>query len=206
MAIEADLKFPAEVSYRKGTSPGVPTPVDDQTNGLPVTILGSGGSANLGVNLTQVLGTAVGAANPVPASTIVNGAVVSASNPEPITGAVAKLSTSLDWKYAALTGGITDTSDVVLKAAAGVNLINTLDSLQFVNKATAVSTEVVVKDGSTVIWRGWAPASVAAVTQLQMTPVTFDPPLQSSANTALNFACITTSSATYVNAQGSVVA
>lgn len=170
----------------------------------PVT--GSAAGTVSAVNLTQVLGTAVGPANPVPEYPVVAGAAVSSSNPMPVTGAVAKLSTSLDWKYAALTGGITDTVDVVLHAAAGANLFNTLDALQFVNAAASVNTEIVVKDGSTVIWRGYAPASIALVTQLQMVTVTFDPPLQSSANTALNFACITTASKTYVNAQGSVVA
>lgn len=164
-------------------------PLQTDVNGnLKVSIGGSGGGSNLATNIAQYGGTNVGPTNPFN-----------------VTGAVAKLSTSLDWKYAALTGGITDTADVVLHAAAGANLYNTLDSLQYVNKNASTSTEIVVKDGSTVIWRGWAPATIALVTPLQMVPVTFDPPLQSSANTALNFACITTGTATYINAQGSVV-
>lgn len=174
--------------------------------GLEPVETGSSGGSTTAVNLTQVLGAAIGPSNPVPEYPVVAGAAVSSANPMPVSGAVAKQSSSVDWKYAALTGGITDTSDVVLKAAAGASLFNTLDSLQFLNKNASTSTEIVVKDGSTVIWRGWAPATIALVTPLQMVAITFDPPLQSSANTALNFACITTSTNTYVNAQGSVVA
>lgn len=168
---------------------------------------GSSAGGVTSVNMTQLAGTAVSVNNGAADNGTQRVAIApnTAAAPFNVTGAVARLSTSLDWKYAALTGGITDTADVVLKTAAGASLYNTLNSLQFVNKAAAVSTEVVVKDGSTVIWRGWAPQSTAAVTQLPTVQIYFDPPLQSSANTALNFACITTASATYVNAQGSVV-
>lgn len=100
------------------------------------------------------------------------------------------------WTYAAASGGITDTSDVTLAAAAGVGLSNFLTGIQIMNKS-AVATEVVVKDGSTIIWRGYSPAS--GVGPLS---ITFEDPLQSSPNTALKFAAITTSSAIYVNAQG----
>lgn len=102
------------------------------------------------------------------------------------------------WKYVAATGGITNTSDVVLKTAAGAGKKNYLSSLQAVNADPQVATEIVVKDGSTVIWRGYLGPSP----QLPIVPFTFNPPLQSSANAALNFACITTASKTYVNAQG----
>lgn len=168
---------------------------------MPVTI--AGGSS--GTNLTQVLGVAVGPANPVPEYPVVGGAAVSNSNPMPVTGAVAPLSTSLDWFYAGAAGGITNTSDVVLAAAAGAALYNTCSSLQFLNTSTT-GTEIVIKDGSTIIWRGYAPATIALVTQLQIVPITFIPPLRSSANAALNFACLTTSTATRISAQGSVVA
>lgn len=100
------------------------------------------------------------------------------------------------WVYAAASGGITDTADVALAAAAGVGKANYLSSMQVLN-SSATATEVVIKDGSTVIWRGRFGASMTAPVG-----ISFDPPLASSANTALNVACITTATVTYVNAQG----
>lgn len=171
--------------YAKGVN-AVPTNVDDQSNPLPVSIAGSGGGA-ISTNIAQYGGTNVGVTNPFN-----------------VTGATAPLSTSLDWFYAGATGGITNTSDVVLAAAAGANLFNTCSSLQVLNTSTT-GTEIVIKDGSTIIWRGYASPTIALVTQLQMVPITFSPPLRSSANAALNFACLTTSTATRISAQGSVV-
>lgn len=166
---------------------GRDVPVDDTDNPLPVTLAGAG-SSTVATNISQYGGVAV-----------------SATNPFNVTGAVAPLVTSLDWKYAAASGGITDTSDVVLHAAAGANLYNVLQSIQIINTDATVGTEVVIKDGSTVIWRGFAPASIALVTQESLVNLTFSPPLSGSANTAMNAACITTSSQTYINAQGTVV-
>ena len=101
----------------------------------------------------------------------------------------------LEWKYAAAGGGITNTTDVVLQAAAGSGIKNYLTGLNIAN-ANATATEVVVKDGSTVIWRVY----LAANAPIQS--IKFVTPLQSSANAALNVACITTGSQTYINAQG----
>jgi hypothetical protein len=101
----------------------------------------------------------------------------------------------LEWSHASAAGGITNTSDVVLAAAAGAGLRRYLNSMQLSNNS-GTATEVVVKDGSTVIWRGHAPANAANFN------VHFDNPLRGSANAALNFACITAGAALYVNAQG----
>lgn len=101
----------------------------------------------------------------------------------------------LEWSYAAAAGGIVNTTDVVLAAAAGAGLRRYLSAIQLSN-ASAVATEVVVKDGATVIWRGNLPANAP------LTQVEFPNPLRSSANAALNVACITTAAAVYVNAQG----
>lgn len=101
------------------------------------------------------------------------------------------------WKYAAGSGGIADTSDVTLVAAAGANKSNYLKSVQFINKDASVGTEVVIKDGSTVIWRGFAPAAM-----ITSNNVSFDVPLSSSPNTALKAAAITNSAELYINAQG----
>jgi len=102
----------------------------------------------------------------------------------------------LPWSYVAAAGGITNTSDVTLVAAAGAGKSNYLTSLQLINKS-ATATEVEIKSGSTVLWRGYAPASGVGPVA-----VTFATPLASAANTALTAACVTTSSATIINAQG----
>ena len=108
----------------------------------------------------------------------------------------------LDWQYAAASGGIVDTADNVLVAAGAAGIRNYLTRLDLINTDATVGTEVVVKDGSTVIWRTFAPASTAAVTQPMPMCFTFPTPLKGTAATALNVACITTSSQTYVNAGG----
>lgn len=105
----------------------------------------------------------------------------------------------LDWSYAAASGGITNTTDVVIKAAAGASIRNYLTSISVTNASATISTEVVVKDGATVIWRGFVGTSALLNSAVN---VTFPTPLKSTANTALNVACITTGSAVYVNAQG----
>lgn len=106
------------------------------------------------------------------------------------------------WSYAAASGGIVDTSDVTLVAAAGAGQCNYLKAMQIINTDASVGTECVVKDGSTVIWRGFAPASIALVTQPSMVSIEFPIALVSTPNTALKFAAITTSAQLYVNAQG----
>jgi len=101
-----------------------------------------------------------------------------------------------EWQYAAASGGITNTSDVALVAAQGAGIKNYLTGLSVAN-ANATASEIVIKDGaSTVIWRMY----LAANAPIQS--IKFVTPLQSSANTALNVACITTGTQTYINAQG----
>ena len=101
----------------------------------------------------------------------------------------------LEWSYAAASGGITNTTDVALAAAAGAGLRRYVTSIGISN-ASAVATEVVLKDGSTVIWRGYVAANAP------LTHIDFSNPLKTTANAALNVACITTASAIYINAQG----
>ena len=102
-----------------------------------------------------------------------------------------------DWQYGGAAGGITGTTDVVVKAAAAAGIRNYVTSIDLRNAHASVATEVVIKDGATVIWRQMLPAAMA-------TPVdiTFPTPLRGTAATALNFACITTGAQVYVNAQG----
>ena len=101
----------------------------------------------------------------------------------------------LEFSYASAAGGVVNTTDVVLAAAAGAGLRRYLCSMGLSNNS-ATATEVVVKDGATVIWRGHLPANAPNL------HIDFATPLRTSANAALNFACITTAAAVYVNAQG----
>ena len=108
-----------------------------------------------------------------------------------------------NWIYAAASGGIADTADVTLAASPGAGMRNYLCALQIINTDATVPTEVVIKDGSTVLWRGFAPHTVAAVTQVSMVSIVFTVAIrQPSTATALTAACITNSSQTYINAQG----
>lgn len=101
----------------------------------------------------------------------------------------------LEWSYAAAAGGVVNTTDVVLAAAAGAGLRRYIVSMTLSNNS-ATATEVVLKDGATIIWRGHMPANAP------MSEIVFENPLKTTANAALNFACITTAAAVYVNAQG----
>jgi hypothetical protein len=101
----------------------------------------------------------------------------------------------LEWSYAAAAGGVVNTTDVVLSAAAGAGLRRYIKSMTLSNNS-ATATEVVLKDGATIIWRGHLPANAPNLN------IDFGTPLRTTANAALNFACITTAAAVYVNAQG----
>lgn len=101
----------------------------------------------------------------------------------------------LDWQFAVPSAKI-DTTDSVLKAAGAAGVRNYVTAIQMIN-TNAVATEVVVKDGATVIWRGFLQASMLDTIAIQ-----FPTPLKGTAATAMNFACITTGANVYVNAQG----
>lgn len=104
------------------------------------------------------------------------------------------------WSYVASTGGITDTADVTLAAAPGNLKANYVTAVQVVNKG-GTATEVVVKSGSTVLWRSYAAANGANPIH-----VVFPRPLVAANNTALTAACVTTGTATLVCAQGFIAA
>jgi hypothetical protein len=102
-----------------------------------------------------------------------------------------------DWQYAGAAGGITGTADVVVKAAAAAGIRNYVTSIDVRNAHATVATEVVIKDGATVIWRQLLPAAMAAPVE-----IVFPTPLRGTAATAVNVACLTTGAQVYVNAQG----
>jgi hypothetical protein len=106
------------------------------------------------------------------------------------------------WNYAGIAGGIvSSTADVAVKAAAGAGVRNYLKTLTLAHDALGAATEIVVKDGSTIIWRG--KLQTAAVDSCQAASLEFDPPLKGSANTALNVALLTsTTGGVFVNATG----
>lgn len=101
------------------------------------------------------------------------------------------------WSYAAAAGGITNTSDVTLRAAPGAGKSIYVTSVQIQN-TSATATEVVLKSGSTVLFRCSAQSNTGGAN------FTFARPLQVANNTALTAACLTTATVTYVNAQGYV--
>ena len=90
-------------------------------------------------------------------------------------------------------GGVPDGAGTH-KAGAGIRRYVT--AIQVIN-TNAVATEFVIKDGATVIWRIWLPASMTTPWDID-----FPTPLRSSANAALNAAAITSGASIYLDAQG----
>lgn len=182
------------------------TAVEPQTTKNPLPVIG-------GVTATGVAGAAAHDAaisgNPVRLA----GRALTAHYTAVATGDVADLVTTLvgalvtrpfaipeqDWVYAAASGGIVNTTDVAIAAAAGAGLRRYLTGISIQNASATVATEVVIKDGSTVIWRGYVGTSALLNSAVS---VVLPTPLKTTANTALNVACITTGAAVYVNAQG----
>lgn len=106
----------------------------------------------------------------------------------------------LDWQFACTTP-VANTTDLVLKAAAGAGLRNYTTGIQIINSSATIATEIVIKDNATVIWRGYVGIGTALNS---VVGVSFATPLRGTAATALNFACITTGSSVYISAQGFV--
>lgn len=98
------------------------------------------------------------------------------------------------WSYAS-AAAVTDTADDEA-AAAVASTRRYITAVQVFNGHDTTGTEVVIKDGSTVLWRGWAEQAGGGCS------AKFDPPLRGTANTAVNVANITTGSSTYFNLQG----
>jgi hypothetical protein len=106
-----------------------------------------------------------------------------------------------DWQFASVAGGIVmSTADTALAAAAGAGLKNYLTGLHISHDALGAVTEYVIKDGSTVIFRGKLQTAAA-----ENIPIRFASPLKTSANAALNFALgSSVAGGVFVNAQGYV--
>lgn len=102
----------------------------------------------------------------------------------------------LDWGFACVAGGVTNTTDVTIMALSAT-LRRYIVGLTLKNVHATTATEVVLKDGTTVIWRGHLPAAMENADAIQ-----FAIPLKTTVNQALNFACLTTGAQVYVSAQG----
>jgi len=102
---------------------------------------------------------------------------------------------SLHWIYTAAAGGITNTTDVVVKTAAGITILNYITAFTLQNPSI-IATEFVIKNGATIIKRYHCPAN------MPLTHVFLGTPIKTSANAAFNVACITTGAAVYFNCEG----
>lgn len=103
------------------------------------------------------------------------------------------------WSYAAASSGIvSSTADVAVKAAGAAGVRNYINSMTVAHDTLSAVSELVIKDGSTVLFR----------TKLQTTAnegqtFKFDPPLRGTAATAVNVAMISSvTGGVYVNLVG----
>lgn len=186
--------------------------VDD--NGAALTVDNAGTFAvqatlQASTNTTEVVGDAAHdaaiAGNPVR----VAGRALSADYTALTAGDTADLITTLlgklvtmpyalpaaSWSYAS-PAAVTDTADDEAVAAGAAGVIHYITSVQVFNADDTVGTEVVIKDGATVKWRGWCEQTGGGCS------ATFPKPIRCSAATAINVANITTSAETYFNLQG----
>lgn len=107
------------------------------------------------------------------------------------------------WNYAAVSGGIvSSTADVAVKAAGGASVRNYVCTIDISHALLSAASEVVLKDGATTIWRGLVQTAATDVGG-GAGKVTFAPCLRGTANTAVNFAMITSATGgVYVNLTG----
>lgn len=103
------------------------------------------------------------------------------------------------WTYAAAAGGIVNTTGITAKAAAGTGIRNYVTGVTLSNNS-ATATDFQIRDGAsgTVLFRAMLPANAANVC------FTFPTPIKGTANTLIEIACGTTSSATFANLTGYV--
>lgn len=102
------------------------------------------------------------------------------------------------WYYAGATGGITNTTAVIITPAAVSGQRYFLTNIQYFN-TSATASEIVIRNtsDSAVRWRGYAAATTGVLNWID-----FDVPIQSLANDTLEVLMVTTGTATRVSAQG----
>lgn len=106
-----------------------------------------------------------------------------------------------EWQFAC-AAPVTTTANLTLKAADAGGLFNYITGFQIINASVTIPTEIVIKSGSTVIWRGYV--GVGAVLNSAVGTSFLTPLRALSSSDAFTFACISAASSVYVNAQGYV--
>lgn len=107
-----------------------------------------------------------------------------------------------EWKYAAASGGIANTTTgVTLAAAGGTGVSVYITSMQLRSETLGNPTEIVLRDGAggPVLWR-----SKINSNGMDLINITFENPIKGTANTLLEFATLTATvtGTIYINAQG----
>ena len=105
-----------------------------------------------------------------------------------------------EWRYAAASGGILNTTSAVTIAVAVANVSIYVTSIQLRAQELGNATEISLRDGaSTVLWR-----SEIGTSGLPLTHIKFENPIKLPVNSSLSFLTSTASGtgAVYINAQG----
>lgn len=180
----------------------VTSPVSGKTAFIPqfTAVSSSGTEAAVGTNAADAVASSTNGTTTRSFNYAYNGASWDRQRGDTNGIVVQSALSSTFWSYAAAAGGIvSSTADVVLKAASGAGVRNFLKTLNISHDVLVSATEIVVKDGSTVIWRG----KLQTTANEGLSEINFDPPLKGTANTALNVALLTsTTGGVFVNATG----
>lgn len=174
----------------------------DNRAGLLVSIKGTGTTAaNVGTALDATSGTPGLFVTPL--GLVFNGSTWDRMRGD-VNGQVVQPALSATfWQYAAASGGIvSSTADVAVKTAAGAGVRNYVCGIDIAHDALGGATELVIKDGASVMWRGRL--QTAAVDSSNGSgAIVFSPCLRGSANTAVNVAAISSvTGGIYVNLRG----
>ena len=194
--------FRARVSvYGSGTvSVAYALSLEDATSAVAATVWGqaaegasvTGNPVTIGVECRTTRKTAVGNGQIVRPIGTSDGRLIVRSHSIPEN----------EWKYAAASGGIVNTTTGVnLALAGGAGLSVYITSMQIRSETLTNATEIAIRDGAggTVLWRSKINSSGT-----DLVNVTFENPIKGTANTLMEFATLTASGtgAVYVNAQG----
>jgi hypothetical protein len=105
-----------------------------------------------------------------------------------------------DWRFVSNPNGIVNTTTAVtIRSAGAANIKNYITAIDIFSEPLTNATELVIRDGATIIWRTKIPTS-----GISLTNIIFPTPLRGSAATAMEVATLTASGsgAVYFNAQG----
>ncbi len=114
-----------------------------------------------------------------------------------VGAAIPRMQKTSAWRYSTASGGITDTTAVTARAGVAGQRMGIL-SLDYIN-TTATASEFEIYSGANVIYRGYAPASMAA--PVAISGLTSDP-LYTNGGEDFKIKMTTTATATRFNARG----